>query len=214
MPVTNLAQLGEFLDEDLGWRKQELDTLKYMVERADQREKAFLLRAAVCVLYAHWEGFVRAAATSYASFVAAQGLRYRDLTPNFVALGLRSEIVNAGRSERLTDLTSVAEKMIHGLDERAGIDWERSVQTGANLNSARFAQILCLIGQDGGEYESSNHLLDRKLLGKRNSVAHGRPVEVDEDDYAELHAGIIRLVDMFRDDVENAAALGVFLRRD
>ena len=198
------------MDEDLGWRKQELDTLKYMVERADQREKAFLLRAAVCVLYAHWEGFVRAAAESYASFVAAQGLRYRDLTPNFVALGLRAEIVNAGRSGRLTDLTSVAEKMIHGLDERAGIDWERSVQTGANLNSARFAQVLCLIGRDGEEYESSSQLLDRKLLGKRNSVAHGRPVEVDEDDYAELHVGIIRLVDMFRDDVENAAALGNF----
>ena len=206
--------MREFLDEDLAWRKRELDTLKYMVERARPHERVFLLRAAVCVLYAHWEGFVRAAATSYASFVAAQGLRYRDLTPNFVALGLRAEIVNAGRSERLTDMASVAEKMIHGQDERASIDWERSVRTGANLNSARFAQVLCLIGRDGGEYESSNQLLDRKLLGKRNSVAHGRPVEVDADDYAELHTEIIRLVDMFRDDVENSAALGVFRRGD
>ena len=213
MRVRNLTQLGEFLDEDLEWRKRELDTLKRMVERARPHEKVFLLRAAVCVLYAHWEGFVRSAAESYASFVAAQGLRYRDLTPNFVALGLRTEIVNAGRSERLTDLTSVAEKMIHGLDERASIDWERSVQTGANLNSARFAQILCLIGRDGKEYKSSNQLLDQKLLGKRNSVAHGRPVEIDADDYAELHAEIIRLMDMFRDDVENAAALGNFRRR-
>ena len=213
MRVRNLTQLGEFLDEDLEWRKRELDTLKRMVERARPHEKAFLLRAAVCVLYAHWEGFVRAAAESYASFVAAQGLRYRDLTPNFVALGLRTEVVNAGRSERLTDLTSVAEKMIHGLDERASIDWERSVQTGANLNSARFAQILCLIGRDGKEYESSNQLLDQKLLGKRNAVAHGRRDQVDEDDYAELHAEIIRLVDMFRDDVENAAALGNFRRQ-
>ena len=113
----------------------------------------------------------------------------------------------------MTDLTSLAEKMIHGLDERASIDWERSVQTGANLNSARFAQILCLIGRDVGEYESMNQLLDQKLLGNRNLVAHGRRVNVDADDYDELHAEIIRLADMFRDDVENAAALGNFRRQ-
>ena len=205
--------MREFLDEDLAWRKRELDTLIYMVERAGPHEKAFLLRAAVCVLYAHWEGFVRAAATGYASLVAAQGLRHRDLTPNFVALGLRAEIVKAGRSERLTDMASVAEKMIYG-DERASIDWERSAQTGANLGSKRFAQILCLISSDGGEYESSNNLLDHKLLYKRNSIAHGRRIEIDADDYAELHTEIIRLVDMFRDDMENAAALGVFRRGD
>ena len=213
MRVRNLTQLRESLDEDLAWRKHELATLKRMVESARPHERVFLLRAAVCVLYAHWEGFIRAAATSYASFVAAQGLRYRDLTPNFVALGLRAEILDAARSNRLTDLTSLAEKMIHGLDERASIDWERSVETGSNLNSARFAQILCLIGKDGGEYEPSSQLLDRKLLGNRNLVAHGRRVEVDADDYAELHAEIIRLADMFRDDVENAAALGNFRRQ-
>lgn len=201
------------MDKELAWRKQELDTLKHMAERASPHEKVFLLRAAVCVLYAHWEGFVRAAAESYVSFVAEQGLRYRDLTPSFVALGFRADVMEAARSNRLTDLTSLAEKMIHGLDERAGIDWERSVQVGGNLNSARFAQILCLIGQDVGEYEASNQLLDRKLLGKRNSVAHGRRAEVDADEYAELHTGIIRLIDMFRDDVENAAALGNFRRR-
>ena len=83
------------MDDELAWRKRELTTLKHMVERARSHEKVFLLRAAVCVLYAHWEGFVKAAATSYASFVDAQGLRYRDLAPNFVALGLRAEIFGA-----------------------------------------------------------------------------------------------------------------------
>lgn len=212
MRIRNLTQLREFLDKDLAWRKRELTTLEYMLERARRHERAFLLRAAVCVLYAHWEGFVRVAATSYASFVAAQGLRYRDLTPNFVALGLRSEIASAARSSRLTDLTGVAEKMIHG-DERARIDWENSAPTG-NMDSVRFAQVLRLVGLNTDNYAPKNRLLDRELLGKRNLVAHGIPVEVDADDYAELHTEIIRLVDMFRDDVENAAALGVFRRRD
>ena len=212
MPIRNLTELREFLDEDLAWRKRELTTLEYMLEHARLHERAFLLRAGVCLLYAHWEGFVRVAATGYASFVAAQGLRYRDLTPNFVALGLRSEIVNAARSGRLTDLTSVAEKMIHA-DERARIDWENSAPTG-NMDSARFAQVLCLVGLNTNNYTPKNRLLDRELLGKRNLVAHGRRIEIDADDYAELHTEIIRLVDMFRDDVENAAALGVFRRGD
>ena len=213
MRVQSLSQLVEFLDEELSWRKRELTTLKFMLESARTHERGLLLRAAVCVLYAHWEGFVQAAATGYVSFVAARRLRYSDLTPNFVALGLRQEISQAGKSTKPTVHTALMQRVIFGLDARADIDWEHSVDTRANLNTKALKEILCLLGLKAEGYLLKGPLLDQRLVMNRNLVAHGRQVEIEPEDYSGLHDEIVHLVQQFRSDVENAATTEDFRRK-
>jgi hypothetical protein len=207
MPIRSLDQLVQFLEEELAWRKRELTTLKFMVDKARPHERVLLLRAAVCLLYAHWEGFVKAATTGYVSFVATRGLRYQDLTPNFVALGLRSDIAQAGRSNLPTLHTALTTQLMAGLSENANIDWEQSINTRSNLNSDTLNEILCVVGLDATEYLSKKPIIDQRLLGNRNPVAHGeqRP-GIEPDDYVALHDDIIQLVERFRNDIENAAA--------
>jgi hypothetical protein len=93
-----------------------------------------------------------------------------------------------------------------GLSEPANIDWERSIETHSNLSFKNLSEILCLLGLDDKEYSLKQQLLDQKLLQKRNLIAHGQQAEIDLDDYSDLHDEILRLLDMFRNDVENAAA--------
>ena len=207
MRIRSQTQLAQYLEEELAWRKRELTTLKLMLGSRREHHRQLLLRAAICVLYAHWEGFIRAAATGYLSYVATQGLRFIDLTPNFVALGLRSEISQAGKSNMPTIHTALTTRLMLGLSERASIDWESSVETHSNLNSKNFIEILCLLGLDDKEYLLKQHLLDQRLLGKRNLIAHGRQTEIEIDEYFGLHDQIVQLVERFRTDVENAAAL-------
>ena len=210
MRIRSFDQLVQYVDDDLAWRKRELTSLKFMLGRSRPHERVLLLRAAVCLLYAHWEGFIRVAATSYISFVATRGLRYRDLTPNFVALGLRSQIHQAGRSDSPTLHTELTTKLISGLSDRADIDWRRSVNTRSNLNLESLREILCLLGLDGRGYLLKKPLLDERLLGNRNLVAHGEHVEIEADSYDSLHTEVIQLVDRFRDDVQNAAVTESF----
>ena len=153
------------------------------------------------------------AATSYVSFVAIRRLRYRELTPNFVALGLRREIRDAGQSNDPTIHTGLVAKLTLESSERAEIDWQTSVNTRSNLNSKTLREILALLGLDGKNYLSKGPLLDKKLLENRNRVAHGERVEIDPDDYNLLHSEIIQLADWFRTDVQNAAATGRFRRQ-
>ena len=169
MRIRSLEQLTQYLEEELAWRKRELTTLRFMLGSRREHEKHLLLRAALCVLYAHWEGFIRAAATGYLSYVAAQGLRFIDLTPNFVALGLRSEISQAGQSNRPTIHTALTTRLMLGLSERASIDWESSVETHSNLGSKNFIEILCLLGLDDEEYLLKQQLLDQKAIAKEKS---------------------------------------------
>lgn len=209
MPIRSLEQLGQFLDDELKWRKRELTTLKLTIEKSRPHEKGMLLRAAVCLLYAHWEGFVKAAATGYVSYVATRGLRYRDLTPNFVALGLRSEIRNAGQSNNLPTLhTELVNKLMSGLSERSRINWAQAVNTGSNLNEKALDEILCLLGLDATEYSLKGPIINQRLLANRNGVAHGENLSIEPDDYYFPHDNIIQLVERFRTDVENAAVNG------
>ena len=212
MTIRSLDQLVRALDEDLAWRKRELTTLKFMLRTPRDHQRYLLLRAAICLLYAHWEGFVRAAATSYVSFVATRGLRYRNLTPNFVALGLRPEIQRAGQSNSPTIHTELTTRLMSDLSERAAIDWQLSVNTRSNLNADTLKEILVLLGLEGQDYLLKGPLLDRRLIANRNRVAHGTRIDIEPEDYDSLHTEVIELVERFRTDIENAAATEKFRR--
>ena len=212
MKVRSLTELAQFLDDELAWRKKELTTLKVLLDKSRRRhETAILLRAAICLLYAHWEGFVRAAAKGYLSYVETLGLKYQDLTPNFVALGLWSDVSEAGRSNSPTRRTALITRLVSGLSERATINWQPSIVAGSNLNSKSLTEILCAIGLDSGEYLMKKTIIDHRLLANRNTIAHGeRRPELELDDYAGLNDDIVQLVERFRTDIENAAATNQF----
>ena len=206
MKTRTLTDLIRFLDEELSWRKKELTTLKFLLGGRQDREDVLLLRAGVCVLYAHWEGFVKAVATRYVSFVASRGLRYSDLSPNFVALGFRPKIVVAGQSKKPTAHTELTKSFLSDLSEVANLDWRNAVGTRSNLNSEVLTEILCLLGLDEKGYLLKKQLLDQRLVQKRNLIAHGKRVEIQAEDYNELHDEMIQLLQKFRTDVEDAAA--------
>ena len=81
-----------------------------------------------------------------------------------------------------------------------------------NLNSEVLREILHLLDLDHQPYETKRVLLDQRLLRKRNEIAHGEHSSVNRTNYDELHAGVLNLLDRFRDDVENAAQLKHFRR--
>ncbi|MCY4487848.1 MAG: MAE_28990/MAE_18760 family HEPN-like nuclease [Deltaproteobacteria bacterium] len=212
MTIRTLSQLVDVLDKDVGWRKRELTTVKFMLANRRAHQTEALLRAAICLLYAHWEGFVQTATTGYVTFVANQGLRYRDLAPNFVALALRREIVKAGQTERPTIHNGLVEKLMTDSGDRLEIEPGKVVPKQSNVNLDRLREILALLGLDEGDYLSKGVLLDRKLLANRNEIAHGGRTELQAEDYEGLQLEVVELVERFNNDVQNAAATGRFRR--
>ena len=212
MRIPSLYHLNDFLDTQLSWRKKELTTLKLAVGNARTSSLNTLLRAAVCLLYSHWEGFIKEAATGYICFVALQGLKFRDVTPNLVALGLRAEIQNAGRSNLSTLHTDLTQKMMGSQDEPFRPNWDEAINTESNLNSKVLREVLCAVGVNNAEYISKGPIIDERLVMNRNSIAHGQGVVIGRDDYDDLHDMILQMLDLFRNDVENAAVLGSYKR--
>ncbi|MGB9026835.1 MAG: MAE_28990/MAE_18760 family HEPN-like nuclease, partial [Rhodomicrobium sp.] len=57
------------IQSDSAWRKKEIATLKGRIANSSDGDQAMLLRSAVVMLYAHWEGFVKTASTLYLSYI-------------------------------------------------------------------------------------------------------------------------------------------------
>jgi hypothetical protein len=138
MKIRALSELNEFLNGELSWRKKELTTITLMLGKLRNHEQKAALRAAICLLYAHWEGFIKAAAKGYITYVSTMGLRYSELAPNFVALGFRGQIKISGMSDSPSLHTKLVDSLISDLDERAKLVADTAFDTTSNLSFKEF----------------------------------------------------------------------------
>ena len=209
--------LSDRLSTDLAWRKIELSAIKGLIERREfelQKNKV-LTRSGIAILYAHWEGYIKCAATAYLEFVSMQrNLRYCDLTDNFIAIAMKSRLDEAASTKQATIHNEVIKFLIESMEERIKLPKEGVITTGSNLSSDVLRQILALLGIDYRPYKTKQVLIDEKLLAKRNCIAHGEFLDVDVDSYRELHKEVINMMDLFRDQIENHAVQKLYLRSD
>ena len=143
-------------------------------------------------------------------FLCGNTRRYSDLAPNFVALGLRQDMLRAGQPSRANEHTALLTKFLSGLSEPASIDWDHAIDAQSNLNIRVLKDILSTLGLDDKDYSTKGPLIDQRLLRNRNMIAHGERLDLEQDDYDTVHDEIIQLVERFRNDVENAAILGSY----
>ena len=93
-------------------------------------------------------------------------------------------------------------------------DMERRSRFGAdgvdaesNLSSRVLRNLTTMLGLDYKVFESKAVLIDKRLLGNRNRIAHGHYLSLDVEDALELAREVLALMEVFRDEVENAVVL-------
>jgi len=114
--LRTISDIQNHLNDEFGWRIQEIDNLKKVIPRVDSIQTRSLLRAGVPILYAHWEGFVKKSSEAYLNFVAHQGLSYRELKTCFILFGLKTEIEQLVETKKITPNIQVANFFLEQLD--------------------------------------------------------------------------------------------------
>lgn len=213
MKLKTAEQLSDRLSRDLAWRKKELSEVKSLIETksfSDSKHKA-LVRSGICLLYAHWEGFIKLAANSYLEYVRVQKLRYKELTSNFLALAMKEKLKEVKKTNKPSLYIPVCDFFLDELNQRCLLPKE-AISTASNLSSEIFQEITRTLGINFSTYSTKSVLIDTKLLKTRNEIAHGEYSIFDREEYVELHTEVIILLDLFRTDIENAAINKDYIR--
>ena len=214
MKIRTINELQDAIDSEMAWRKRELSAIRSNVSTARNFAKNTAIRAGIALLYAHWEGAIKNIATYYLGYVSALGLTCGQLKSNFLAVKLKYSLQSFEKSNKTTIPTAIVNKVINSYDIEFKISAEDIIKTNSNLNSEIFMEIMATIGLDCDEYESSYRLIDTVLLQKRNMIAHGERLELldlDETRYCEIHDKIFRLMQLFSNQVSNAASQKQYL---
>ncbi|WP_124677241.1 MAE_28990/MAE_18760 family HEPN-like nuclease [Burkholderia cenocepacia] len=211
--IRTVNELVDRIAAELVWRRRELTDMRALVqESSGQLRCRVVIRAGVALLYAHWEGFVKAASSHYLEFVASHRIPYRDLTPNFVALTLRSKFSEMRASEKISSANALADFFCTSLDAQSRIPYKNVVDTKSNLSSRVLLDIIAALGLDIRGFETRLNFIDTNLVNPRNHIAHGEALELAVDEYLSLHDDVLGLIETFRNEIENSSILRRFER--
>lgn len=213
MKIKNLTDLGEKIDNELAWRKKELTSIKVDVESSQIKEKSEqsrAIRSGIAMLYAHWKGAIKSIAEFYLIYVSGLNLKYGELKNNFLAIAIKNSLNEFEDTKKATIHNKLIDNVYSKKNEISQIPCKNIIKTDSNLKMDIFKEIAATIGIDHNPYMLKKMLIDQRLLGNRNKIAHGERLETLEGisnptDYIELHKTIIELIDKFAQNIKDAA---------
>jgi len=210
MKIRTAEQLQTVLDDDFAWRRKELTMILTTVKSSRPKLLNTNIRIGVVILYAHWEGFIKNAAENYLTYVAGKKLPYDELNNNFIALSLKTKLLEFELTNKNTVHTQLIEFLLGNLKIKANLPTENIIKTQSNLNSNILKEILSILGIDYSQYELKEKYIDSQLLKIRNSVAHGQNPDITEIDFYELYTEITEMLTSIKNEISNNASLAKY----
>jgi len=214
MKARVLSELNDLLDREFAWRLKELTTVNSSIKSSAPLAKPMLIRCATALLYAHWEGFIKNASEAYLYFVSCRKLPCSQLNKAFVALTIRSKLVELESSTISEKHNNLVDFLLNDLNSTAHLPFRGIIKTKSNLNSTQFKNIVFTLGLDYSLYELKEHLLDAQLLAWRNNIAHGQELYPKESDFDTLFREVLQMIREFKDQIANAASLKLYCKEN
>ncbi|MFY7787437.1 MAG: MAE_28990/MAE_18760 family HEPN-like nuclease [Thermoflexibacteraceae bacterium] len=217
--------LYELVEAEYTWRITELSNYRNAVlEEKNPKVKTAMLRGGVALLYAHWEGFIKGGADLYYEFVTYQDCKLIELNNAFVSIALKGKINDLQTSKRLTANQDIVKLLIDKQHEKAFLPKESPIRT-SNLTYDIFQDICTLLGLDIQLFENKVKSIDddfdrniektinEDLVNRRNTIAHGKYLMVNEEEYKRLYTIFVnKFLLTFKDLVIDAAQRKLYLR--
>jgi len=205
--ATTAEALQSILDSQLIWRRREISSLVSLSKSAAYAEQKAVIRAAVPMLYAHWEAFGKECGVRYLEFVSYRRLAYKELKPSFLYLKMYPsvvEIAKGGASNGIERLWSIQS----ALSQKNKDPFRGRVSTHSNLRSEVLQEILSLCGLDCEHFQKDKDFIDDELCDPRNDIAHGKDSAPSFDAFVSRRDRAFELMTELQRVVVNAALNG------
>lgn len=210
MKIRELEELQTLLDKSMAERKKELLDIKLLI---NSTKNPILCKVGIALLSAHFEGFIKQAANYYVIHVGSQNKKLCELQTNFSAIHTH-KIFSAcacAESKKYTVCKDAIDKFLDHYRTYSFKIRDSVIDTNSNPSSKVFKNIVESIGLDFTKYETKKQFIDSDLLKNRNAIVHGEFVDISIDDFDTTFVVILEIMQLFYDQVLEAAINKVYL---
>ncbi|MCJ0830503.1 MAE_28990/MAE_18760 family HEPN-like nuclease [Acinetobacter sp. NIPH1876] len=215
MKIRTAYELDSSIDHDIAWRKREFTTLKFLIQGTRNHERNILIRAAVVLLYSHWEGHIKHCALVYLNYLNHKGYSYEQLKENFLLLSLNDRFKQGFSIKKFPSQKEIFDYIHSPRHEKFNIDEAIVIDVESNLKYDIVLNILKQLGLDDKSYELKQNFIDSKLVRCRNHIAHGEFLPIDDiiDTYNELENELLDMIQLFQNLIKNAVSNHDYLKK-
>lgn len=208
--MKTITQLTNCLDEQSKTRKRELTTALASATRTSvgAPEAAYLLRAAYCIIYSHFEGFTIFAAKAFLEHVEKQGHAFARLSVHLKVNALHSRLRGLEKSDRFWQYREVVEIL---LGKKPCQITDSMIDAQGNLSYATLVDMLSCCGVDASAFVTKETFIDKVLLQMRNDIAHGKLVPVSLQELKEAKDFVHFAIDEETRLFQNSALMKEYL---
>jgi hypothetical protein len=164
--------------EDISWRTAELQQIELASDKLSDVEKRVLLKSAIPLIYAHWEGFIVSSVKSIFDFLNKSELESYLLCDNLLTTAyeqsLTSIVASSGFDKRRKHLKTIQNML------GQKVKFENKIDTRSNLKFEILEEICEKLNINIAKFKEYKSVLNR-LVDIRNSIAHGENSFVFED---------------------------------
>lgn len=201
--IITFDDLSNKLFDEISWRKKELTIIKNRVPLEKSSLQSALLRSAIPLLYAHWEGFVKLIMSYYLEFVSNKYLNHNELKSSFIALSLQNRLGEINNNN-IEIRTSIIEFIVNEFNSRSNIPKRNIINTKSNLKFDVLKEILFILDLNDAHIDGQKNLID-DLVDTRNHIAHGEYKIIDYQTFINFYTDIIALMEYLKTSIENNA---------
>lgn len=215
MKIRNKLEFQDSLQHDIKWRKREFTTIKFMVAGAKRdHEKIILQKAAIVMLYSHWEGHIKHCSLAYLNYLNNIGCCYSKMKENFLLLSLYEKFNKGFSLKKISSLMDLHSYLSTSQNEKFKVNENIVIDTDSNLKFPILSNILKQLGLNIGEYELRENFINSTLVTNRNIIAHGdilNPNDINQI-YNEIESELLNMIMTFNNLVSNAVARDEYLK--
>lgn len=206
MKVYSLADLQIIVETEMTWRIREISDYKIAFKGQSGASKRAQARAGIPLLYAHWEGYAKNCTTAYVQFVAAKRKKLEALGSGYWTSMMKPSIDQlAARPYDKKSQMALVDVVRNAGERRFGGKTETIVDTRSNLSFSVLEEIGEIAAINIRILASEQSFIDKILLDRRNNIAHGQNIQVEESDFVDVADRTISIMRAYGNCVIDAA---------
>jgi hypothetical protein len=210
MRVYTPLDLHSALDDDIVWRRREITTLVTIIKAADALSKNVLIRSAIPLLYAHWEGFGKNCGIRYLEHVSYKAKRFRELKPSFIYLSVLPSLKEMANGTP-DGAIKLLKKLYDRLDDKNKDHFRKRVGTKSNLRFDVLSDMLAMCGISSSPFQEYESFIDKELCDPRNEIAHGVGGSPSLEVFLKRRNRAFELMMHLQTEIVNSASLQTYL---